>query len=63
MNTFHKRQGQMDLAQCYFYTDTIYNFKHLLADDALKQIIIDFLYRWVSSPTEKKVYLNYEHIS
>jgi putative transposase len=41
MNIFHKRQGQMDLAQCYFYTDTIYNFKHLLADDALKQIIID----------------------
>ncbi len=40
MNIFHKRQGQMEIAQCYFYTDTIYGFKNLLYDDKLKLTII-----------------------
>ncbi len=43
MNIFHKRQGQMENNLCYFYTDTIYGFKHLLADDALKLIVISSL--------------------
>jgi putative transposase len=43
MNIFHKRQGQMDFYNSYFYTDTIYNFAHLLADDNLKLIIINSL--------------------
>ena len=37
----NKRQGQMDYLNSYFYTDTIFEFKHLLADDALKMIIIN----------------------
>jgi putative transposase len=41
MNVFHKRQGQMDTAKCYFYTDTIINFKNLLLDDHMKMIIIN----------------------
>ena len=41
MNIFHKRQGQMDFKQAYFYTDSINNFRHLLADDNLKLIIIN----------------------
>src|SRR5918912_1154458 len=40
---FHRRQGQMDLSACYFYTDTIYEFRHLLADDHLKMIVINSL--------------------
>ncbi len=43
MNIFQKRQGQMDINFCYFYTDTIYRFQHLLADDALKLIVISSL--------------------
>ena len=41
MNIFHKRQGQMGFQQAYFYTDTIHNFYHLLADDNLKLMIIN----------------------
>ncbi|MFT3844517.1 MAG: transposase [Lacibacter sp.] len=41
MNIFHARQGQMETSLCYFYTDTIYGFKHLLADDELKMICIN----------------------
>lgn len=41
MNPVHARQGQMETSLCYFYTDTIYGFKHLLADDECKQICID----------------------
>ena len=37
----HQRQGQMNFLQSYFYTDTIYGFKHLLADDNFKALIID----------------------
>ncbi len=31
----------MDTAMCYFYTETIYDFKHLLKDDALKMVCIN----------------------
>ena len=43
LDIFHKRQGQMLIHQAYFYTDTIYEFKHLLADDSMKMIIINSL--------------------
>lgn len=43
MNIFHKRQGQMDISICYFYTDTINNFMPLLANDDLKLIVIQSL--------------------
>ena len=43
MNIFHKRQGQMDNISCYFYTDTIYEFKHLLSDDKFKLECINSL--------------------
>jgi len=33
----------MELSLCYFYTDTINNFNHLLADDNLKMIVINSL--------------------
>ena len=41
MDVKHKRQGQMDIASCYFYTDTIYDFKQLLKDDEFKTICIN----------------------
>ena len=31
----------MDIAQCYFYTDTIYEFKNLLVNDEFKMIVIN----------------------
>ncbi len=37
----HKRQGQMDYSNIYFYTETIFEFKPLLEDDSLKLIIIN----------------------
>ncbi len=37
----HQRQGQMSFLQSYFYTDTIAGFKHLLADDLIKMMLID----------------------
>lgn len=43
MHIFHKRQRQIDFHNSYFYTDTIFNFAHLLADDNLKLIIINSL--------------------
>jgi REP element-mobilizing transposase RayT len=43
MNVFHKRQGQVAVNFCYFYTDTIFRFRHLLADDALKLEVISAL--------------------
>ena len=43
MNIFHKRQGQADINFCYFYTDSIYQFRHLLADDALKIEVVSSL--------------------
>ncbi|MEQ1798332.1 MAG: transposase [Lacibacter sp.] len=41
MNISHARQGQMETSLCYFYTDTIHGFKHLLNDDVFKLIYID----------------------
>ncbi len=43
MNPFHKRQGQVETNFCYFYTDTIFEFKHLLEDDDLKMVVISSL--------------------
>ncbi len=43
MNIHHKRQGQMELQDVYFYTDTIVDFKQLLRDDNIKLIIIQSL--------------------
>ena len=43
MNIFHKRQGQMQFDICYFYTDTINQFYHLLASDQCKMIVIESL--------------------
>lgn len=43
MNIFHRRQGQMHTDTCYFYTQTIQDFKYLLADNNLKIIIIQSL--------------------
>ncbi|MEO6404551.1 MAG: transposase [Ferruginibacter sp.] len=37
----YQRQGQMGFLQSYFYTDTIYDFKHLLVDDNIKLLIIE----------------------
>ncbi|QEC65991.1 hypothetical protein FRZ67_01220 [Panacibacter ginsenosidivorans] len=39
MNIFHRRQGQMHTDTCYFYTQTIQDFKHLLSDDYLKLLL------------------------
>jgi putative transposase len=41
MNIQHKRQGQMETASCYFYTDTIFEFKHLLKEDDMKMLCIN----------------------
>ena len=43
MNILHRRQGQMDYGQIYFFTQTVKEHKHLLADDDLKRIIIESL--------------------
>ncbi len=40
MHLFHKRQGQMDTDCCYFYTETISGFRHLLHDDQMKLFVI-----------------------
>jgi putative transposase len=41
MHLFHKRQGQMEVQQCYFYTESICGFHHLLQNDELKAIVVD----------------------
>ena len=43
MHILHGRQGQMDTAFCYFFTDTIQGFKHLLANDEFKMTCINSL--------------------
>ncbi|MCC7380095.1 MAG: transposase [Chitinophagaceae bacterium] len=43
MNLFHKRQGQMELHSCYFFTVTINGFRHLLTGDHFKKIVISSL--------------------
>lgn len=40
MNIFHKRQGQMEIARCYFFTITVNGFRNLLEEDKLKMILI-----------------------
>jgi len=43
MNIFHKRQGQSGINYCYFYTDTISGFRHLLVHDSFKLVVISSL--------------------
>jgi REP element-mobilizing transposase RayT len=55
VNIFHKRQAQVDVIFCYFYTDTIYQFRPLLADDILKLEVISSLRYLV----EKEIIIRY----
>jgi putative transposase len=41
MNLFYKRQGQMETRDCYFYTETICDFRQLLQNDELKMVVIN----------------------
>lgn len=43
MNTQHKRQGQMELQDVYFFTATVIDFKYLFKDDNIKLIQIQSL--------------------
>ncbi len=43
MDMFQKRKGQMDSIHAYFYTEKILGFRHLLADDHYKMIVVDSL--------------------
>ena len=43
MNLFHRRRSQQALNYTYFYTQTIQNFSHLLAEDNYKMIVIESL--------------------
>src|SRR4051812_13875635 len=58
MNMFHKRQGQVEVNFCYFYTDTIFEFQHLLSDDTLKFIVVSSL----QYLTEKKLVTLYAFV-
>lgn len=58
MHIFQKRQGQVDINKCYFYTDTIHEFRHLLADDHLKEVVISSLQYLV----EKKLVTIYDFV-
>lgn len=58
LHLFYKRQGQMDTNRCYFYTDTIHEFKYLLEDDNLKIKIIE---SW-QYLTEKKLIEIYAYV-
>ncbi len=51
----YRRQGQMDTLQSYFYTDSIFEFKHLLSDDNLKMIIIDS-WKYLVNNNKIKIY-------
>ena len=42
---FHKRKNQMDIGQVYFYTQTIFKFHQLLAQEQFKFCIITCLKR------------------
>ena len=48
----HKRQGQMDYLQAFFYTDTIAGHKHLLANDDFKMMVIE---SWKYLIAKKKI--------
>lgn len=41
MHLFHRRQGQMDAVNLYFFTQTIQNFQPLLAQPVIRQIVLD----------------------
>ena len=43
MHIFYTRQGQTAEDYCYFYTQSIINFRNLLKDDDFKMIIIESL--------------------
>jgi putative transposase len=43
MEQLHKRKGQMDNFHTHFYTEAIFGFQHLLADDSYKMIVINSL--------------------
>lgn len=58
MDILRKRQGQMELNDVYFYTDTIIGFRHLLSDDKIKLIIIQSL----SYLTERKLVNIYGYV-
>jgi REP element-mobilizing transposase RayT len=51
----NKRQGQMDFFQTYFYTETIYGFKNLLADDNIKAKVIDS-WKYLVDASKVKIY-------
>ena len=53
-NPYH-RQGQMDYLQSYFYTDTIFEHKHLLADDQFKILVIDS-WKYLVAKNKIKIY-------
>ncbi len=35
-----KRKSEMAIGEPYFWTNTVYNWKHLLKEDSIKDIII-----------------------
>ena len=43
MDLFHRRQGEMDYHQMYFYTSTIIQWKPLLVSTDMKNIIVNSL--------------------
>jgi putative transposase len=43
MHIFHKRQGQMDTYNLYFFTQTIQHFKPLLSNENMQKIVLDSL--------------------
>ena len=55
MNIASQRQGQMDFLQSYFYTDTIYGFKNLLAHDSFKLTIINS-WKYLVENSKIKIY-------
>ncbi|MNK25628.1 Transposase IS200 like protein [compost metagenome] len=55
MSLFHRRQGQMDNDEIYFFTATINNFHPLLKDDNLKILVIESL-RYLTVNELVKVY-------
>jgi putative transposase len=49
------RQGQMEHLQSYFYTDTIYEHKHLLSNDNMKMVVINSL-KYLVDNNKIKIY-------
>lgn len=48
MNIFHRRQGQTELHEVYFYTLTVVGFRHLLKYDAIKLIVLQSMIHLVN---------------